>query len=170
MVVRLPLEKLAWMKTELIKWRGRKACKKRVAVPLFHVCKVVRAGRSFLRRLVDLSMTAKQLDHFIRLSKEAKSDIEWRFRFSEDWNGVGMMYSVKEASIVAVLISDASGSWGCGAYCGTDYATVGGINQRMPKINGVNRGSCSVIGKRLGRQDSVLARCDNTAVVVSTVN
>ncbi len=37
----------------------------------------VRAGRSFLRRLINLSMVPKHLDHYVRLSKEARSDIEW---------------------------------------------------------------------------------------------
>jgi hypothetical protein len=44
---------------------------------LSHTCKVVRPGGPFLRRLIDLSLTVQRLDHFVHLSKEAKSDIEW---------------------------------------------------------------------------------------------
>lgn len=120
MEVRLSQEKLTAMRVELGKWRKRKACKKRELLSLVgvlsHACKAVRSGRSFLRRLIDLSMMAKRLDHFVRLSKEARSDIEWWFRFCEEWNGVAMMTSVSENPVAATLTSDASGGWGCGAY------------------------------------------------------
>ena len=60
----LPAEKLAHMKTELASWRGRKACKKwdRLSLTgvLSHECKVVRAGRTFLRRLINLSMVGRE--------------------------------------------------------------------------------------------------------------
>ncbi len=81
MELRLPKDKLAWLTSDLEGWRGRKACKKRDLLSLIgvlsHACKVVRAGRTFLRRLIELSVTAKKLEHFVRLSREARSDIEW---------------------------------------------------------------------------------------------
>ena len=63
--IRLPKDKLDRMKSELSRWRGRKACKKRDILCLIgilsHACKAVRAERSFLRRLIDLSMVANDL-------------------------------------------------------------------------------------------------------------
>ena len=60
-------------------WRRKKACKKRELLSLIgslsHACKAVRAGRSFLRRLIDLSTTVKHLNHFVRLGASARSDI-----------------------------------------------------------------------------------------------
>ena len=51
--IRLPAEKLERLRTELGKWRGKKACRKRDLLSLIgvlsHACKAVRAGRSFLR-------------------------------------------------------------------------------------------------------------------------
>ena len=73
----LPQEKLSRLRRELGRWRGRKACRKRELLlligPLSHACKVIRPGRPFLRRLVDLSTTVKELDRH----REAHLDIEW---------------------------------------------------------------------------------------------
>ena len=119
MELRLPEEKLGWLMAELGRWRKRTACKKRELLSLVgllaHACKVIRAGRSFLRRLIDVSTTAKQLDHFVRLGKEARLDIEWRWRFCEGWNGVAVLSGPPEARATKTFTSDASGSWGCGA-------------------------------------------------------
>ena len=85
--IRLPADKLRDLKAQLKTWRTRRACRKREFLSLLgllnHACKAVRAGRAFLRRLIDVSTRAKQLDHFIRLNEEARSDIEWWHRFAE---------------------------------------------------------------------------------------
>ena len=53
----LPADKLTRLKTEITRWRGRKFCKKRELLSLIgqlqHACRVVRAGRTFLRRMID---------------------------------------------------------------------------------------------------------------------
>lgn len=73
--LRLPREKLHQLKETLTWWRGLKACRKRDLLsligPLSHTTKVVKAGRIFLHRLIDLSLTATQMEHFIRLNVEA---------------------------------------------------------------------------------------------------
>ena len=121
----LPAEKLERLRVELGKWRGEKACRKRDLLSLIgvlsHACKAVRAGRSFLRRLIDLSTVAKHLDHFIRFSRDARSDVEWWYQFSTLWNGVSMMRSVGASPISVTLTSDAFGSWGCGAFYGPHW-------------------------------------------------
>ena len=70
--IRLPQEKLQQTRALLASWRGRKACKKRELLSLVgvlsHASKAVRAGRSFLRRLIDLSASTRQLDQYIRLN------------------------------------------------------------------------------------------------------
>ncbi len=116
MELKLPAEKLSRLKAELGYLRKRKACKKRELLSLLgllaHASKVVRAGRTFVRRLIDLSTTAKRLDHFVRLSTEARSDIEWWWRFCETWNGVRVLLGHPEARVSKVVATDASGSWG----------------------------------------------------------
>ena len=83
--LRLPQEKLLQLQSTIAQWRGRKACRKRELLSLIgslsHACRVVRSGRVFLRRLIDLSTKANQLDHYIRLNAEAKADLEWWHHF-----------------------------------------------------------------------------------------
>ena len=116
MELRLPGDKLGRLIAELSCWCKRKACKKKELLLLVgllaHACKVIRADRSFLRRLNDLSSTAKRLDHFVRMGREARSDIEWWWRFCEDWNGVAVLLGPPEARATETVATDASGSWG----------------------------------------------------------
>ena len=123
--IRLPYDKLSMLKSSLRSWRGRKACRKRELLSLIgtlsHASKAIRAGRTFLRRLIDLSTVVKHLDHFVRLSLNARADIEWWYCYSASWNGVSMMLAVNKATPQITLTSDASGSWGCGAFAGSDW-------------------------------------------------
>ena len=80
MEIRLPPEKLTRLRKELAGWKDRKKCKKRELLSLIgllsHTCKAIRSGRSFLRRLIDLSTVPKHLEHYVRLNIEARSDVK----------------------------------------------------------------------------------------------
>ena len=82
---------------------------------------MIRASRIFLRRLIDLSTTARHLDHFIRLNGDARSDLEWWAQFISTWNGVSLLSSVSNQPPDLSVTSDASGSWGCGAFWGAEW-------------------------------------------------
>ena len=175
--VRLPPEKLHRMRAELARWRGRKACRKRELLSLIgvlsHACKAVRAGRSFLRRLIDLSTVSKDLEGYVRLNREAKSDIEWWYQFCDQWNGVAMMRRVEGVQEAASITSDASGGWGCVAYSGTEWFMlqwVGPIadchitaKEMVPVV------IAAVIWGNSWRGKTVRVWSDNAAVV-STIN
>ena len=53
---------------------------------LSFACKVVPAGRIFLRRLIDLSCSVFRIHHHIRLTKEASFDTSWWLNFLPQWN------------------------------------------------------------------------------------
>ena len=114
--IRLPEEKLAHLVRQ---WRGKKACLKRELLSLIgqlqHACWVVKPGRSFLHRMIDLSTTACELHHHIRLNSGFRSDLEWWARFLAEWNGVQMMATLRRGPPTSVVTSDASG-WGAGAF------------------------------------------------------
>ena len=118
--LRLPEEKLARLRALITQWQHKKACTKRELLSLIgqlqHACKVVRPGRSFLRRMIDLSMRATEMHHFVRLNAAFRSDLHWWATFLVEWNGVGIMSRDPRISHDAVIASDASGSWGCGAF------------------------------------------------------
>ena len=82
---------------------------------LNHACKAVRSGRSFLRRLIDLTCVRRKEEEEIRINREARSDIEWWHQFSQSWNGISMLSALRRQPPVGVVTADASGNWGCGA-------------------------------------------------------
>lgn len=123
--IRLPADKLQRLQEQTREWRGKKAGTKRDLLSLIgtlnHACKAVRQGRSFLRWLIDLSKVAQHLHHHIRLNLSARSDIQWWYPFAATWNGVSMLLEHKKQSPDVVVTSDASGNWGCGAYCESQW-------------------------------------------------
>ena len=66
--------------------------------------------------MIALAKAAKELQHRIILNRGCRSDLPWWACFLSDWNGVSMMSRYTPASYGATVTSDASGSWGCGAY------------------------------------------------------
>ncbi len=79
--------------------------------------KAVPAGRLFLRRLISLSTRARRLHHRLPLTKQARADIAWWLEFLPTWNGSARF--IDPSAIAAHdldLFTDASGTYGCGAY------------------------------------------------------
>ena len=117
--LRQPASKLAELVSLVKRWRGMKLCRKRellsIIDSLSHACKVVRAGRSFLRRFIDLAATVKYLDRRVRLNRAARVDVEWWWQFGTRWNGVALMVAADARVPAHVMVSDASGGLGCGA-------------------------------------------------------
>jgi hypothetical protein len=55
-------------------------------------------GRSFVRRLIDLSSPVKRLNGFVRQNTSAHSDIAWWKVFASQWNGTSMLYKYQGAN------------------------------------------------------------------------
>lgn len=173
MEVRLPLDKLTNLRALLTSWRGRKACKKRELLSLIgslaHASKAIKPGRSYLRRLINLSTITRRLDQFIRLSREARADIEWWASFASEWNGTAMMVASPGAKPQVILTSDASGTWGCGAFCGDQWFMLPWVARMLDTHITVKELAPIVVAATIWGKDwrgkTVLAQCDNTAVV-----
>ena len=119
--LRLPEDKLSRLQALLGEWGDRKACQRKELESLIgllnHACKVVRAGRSFLRRMIDLlhSTPRSRRRHTpIRLNREFRSDLAWWRMFVARWNGVSFLPPARRL-VQVEMASDASGAWGCGA-------------------------------------------------------
>eukprot|EP00731_Ephydatia_muelleri_P012479 Em0006g1373a len=123
--LRLPEAKLQAVRTAAKAWYGRRSGTKRELLSLIgvlgHACKVVRPGKRFLRRLINLSNCTRQLNRHIRLNMECRSDLGWWYIFLPQWNGVSMMWDDRRKHPDQMVWSDASGSWGCGAYWHTRW-------------------------------------------------
>ena len=110
-------DKLHKMQGGIKSWAGKHSHKKRALLSLIgqlqQACHVVQPGRTFLRRMINLSTTAKELYHRIRLNRGFRSDLYWWARFLPKWNGVGMMTGVVRRLVFETVTS---GSWEYGAY------------------------------------------------------
>ena len=91
MSLSLPEDKLQKLRHELEFFRGRsRATKKqiqRLCGIIAHCSKVVRGGRTFSRRIIDLLAGLKDGNPRIRLSQEFCLDIEWWLNFAREFNG-----------------------------------------------------------------------------------
>ena len=138
METRLPQDKLDQLKEVLSIWRGKKVFRKRDLLSITgstsHACKAVRSGRAFIRKLIDLSKTAKLPYHHIRLNRAARSDIEWWYRFADKWNGVSILRTHAREHPHVTIVSDASGSGdvGCSGTTG-GFSSSGRARFRTPK-------------------------------------
>ena len=121
MIARLPEEKVLRIKALLDLWQDRKACTKRDLLSLLgvlqHAAMIVQYGRTFVRRIIELSKVVNELHHFVRLNREFRSDLHWWKLFISRWNGVSFLMPAHVASPSTSIYSDASGSWGFGAWC-----------------------------------------------------
>ena len=110
--IRLPPDKLADLITLLHSWSAKKKCTKRELLSLLgslsFACKVVKPGRMFLRRLIDLSTTVHHINHRITLNTEARADITWWITFLPTWNGKELIQSAPVTSYSKKLFTDAS--------------------------------------------------------------
>ena len=128
MTIRLPVEKLQEVQELLKFWMGRKKCTKRELLSLIgllaFVCKVVKPGRIFLRRMIDLSTTVTGLDHYLYLNLEARADIDWWVRFLPDWHGVEIIHPTPVTAVELSLFTDAS-DLGLGCFFKTHWISAG---------------------------------------------
>lgn len=170
----LPPEKLARIKTTTTEWSGKKFCRKRELLSLIgllqHACRVVRAGRTFLRRMIDLSCSVRDPDHWVRLNVGFRSDLRWWEIFLDEWNGVSLCGGVVPVAPRDTITSDASGRWGCGAFTErgewfqyrwpVEWESVHiTVKELLPIVLSV-----AVWGHKWGGC-TIRCRCDNAAVV-----
>ena len=95
MQIRISDQRLSEIMSELELWGNRKVCKKRELLSLIgklmFVSRVVRPGRSFVRRMIDLSKRVKHLHYKVKLNVEFQRDVDWWLQYLPSWNGVKMI-------------------------------------------------------------------------------
>ena len=84
---------------------------------LSFMCKVIPAGRIFLRRLLDLGCKLKRMHHHRRLTTGTCLDLDWWLAFLPIWSRASyILESNWSTSPSMALYTDASGTFGWGAY------------------------------------------------------
>lgn len=115
--LRIPAEKLQRLKQLLQRWSRRTSCTRKDLESLLghlsHAATVVTQGRTFLRQLFHLLSLERAPHHHIRLNAGARADLLWWTTFLQDWNGTSFFHT---AAPSIEVVSDASGSYGCGAF------------------------------------------------------
>ena len=113
----LPQEKLQRLRELVRSWLPRRSCRRREVESLLghlsHAALVIRPGRLYLRQLFALLPLAPDPHHHIRLNLSARADLVWWDAVVRDWNGVSLFSSLTPS---VQVFSDASGSFGCGAF------------------------------------------------------
>ena len=171
--VRLPSSKLSRLQELLNEWLSRRSSTRRQLQSLLgylnHAATVVRPGRMFTRNLIEAIRRTDRPHHFVRLNTQCRGDLLWWHEFANQWNGVSYMPAL--VSSVSVT-SDASGSWGCGAYTQLgewfqlewpdEWLNVNIAAKEMVPI-----AVAAALWGRSWRGQHVLFRSDNEAVVWS---
>ena len=118
---RLPPDKLQAIKEILRQWSQRQSCTKQQLLSLIgtlsFAAKVVPPGRTFLRRMIDLSMTVRSLSHHVTLDDNFRKDLAWWAEFVTPWNGASFFLQPHWSPAPDLtLYTDSSGTIGFGAY------------------------------------------------------
>ena len=113
MQVRLPPDKLRKISTSLNEFLSRKKVTLRQLQSLIGLlnfaCTAIVPGRSFLRRLIALTMRVRKPNHWIRLTSEARADLKAWLMFIQSFNGRSMLLSDTWCTSDSIrLYSDAS--------------------------------------------------------------
>lgn len=170
MELRISQDRLEAVVTELKKWKNQTKAQKRGILSLIgklsFVSRVVRSGRTFLRRMIDLSKKAKYLHHKIRLTKAFQADIDWWLEYLPKWNGVSAFYDDNWVSNVDIdLFTDASDKAVAGYYNGAWFMLPATTSH---SINWRELYAIVVAAATFGMQwqgKRILFHCDNMCIV-----
>ena len=118
---RLPPSKLSDLKAAIASWSARSTCTKVELLSLIgtlsFAAKVVPAGRTFLRRAIDLSSTVPRLRDTIALNEGFRLDLEWWAAFATPWSGRSLFLLPHWTPAPDIhLFTDSSGGVGFGAF------------------------------------------------------
>lgn len=69
--------------------------------------------------MIDLLCVPRRRHHHVRLNQQFRADLQWWKVFAAQWNGVAILPPGAPPAIE--VTSDASGSWGCGAWSGSKW-------------------------------------------------
>jgi len=121
----LPVRKLLQLKHQLTHYLHRKAITKqeleRLTGLLQFANKVICPVWSFLRQLYVMQSIGSQPHHNVSLNSAARADITWWYLFAAHWNGIFMLWDSYTHQPGFTVFSNASGSWGCGAFWNTQW-------------------------------------------------
>ena len=125
--LRISAERLQEIKEDLRVWRGKAVCSKRQLLSLIgklmFCSNVVKDGRKFVGRLIELSKRVRHLHHKVKLNKQAQADINWWLLCMDEHNGISMISEEWDPSSAHLIFTDASDQ-AAAAVCGRSWCYV----------------------------------------------
>ena len=126
MEARLPSDKIAKCKAQLSDFLSRKKVTLKEIQSLTGLlnfaCSVVRPGRTFLRRLIDLTLGLRAPHHRIKLNRQVREDLRVWLSFLSEYNCKSFFLADTWLSSDKLhLYTDAAGSLGFGAIFGNHW-------------------------------------------------
>lgn len=171
--LRLPQPKLCRLRERINWFRDRRNATKHQIQSLVgllgHAASVIPPGKLFMRNLIDVMKCRPRPSQRVRLTAKCKADIAWWALLAPEWNGISYLPGTCRSG--PIITSDASGSWGCGAFSNDtlkwfqlkwphQWSTVNiAVKELVPVV-----ASAAIWGKDWSRS-TVLFRSDNMAVV-----
>ena len=118
---RLPDDKLMELRELLTTFSGLTSCSKRDLLSLLgklnFAASVVTAGRTFMRRLWDATLSVPELYHRVSLGPTCQADLTWWRYLLDHWNGRSFFLDPRWRTATDMhLYTDAAGSIGYGAF------------------------------------------------------
>ena len=173
---RISSERLEEVLNELNEWRHRLTATKRQILSLVgkltFVSRVVRPGRTFVRRMISLASKAPHLHHKVRLTKDFQQDVEWWLCYLPQWNGISLFpRNHWESNIELHLFTDSSDIAAAGYHNGSWFVVPFIYEFRELKdmsINWRELFAVVVAAATFGSQWSgkqIMFHCDNMCVV-----
>ena len=144
MVALLPPDKLSQARTLLARWRKRSSCKLNELQSLIGIlqfaCRVIAPGRTFLRRMINLTCGIKQPYHFVKLNSGFYKDLSMWETFLKHWNGVSLFLQPEQTTSLSLqLYTDASGTIGFGGYLAGQWFQSRWLpEQQLNKTTGIS--------------------------------
>lgn len=129
MELRISQERLKETMDLLQVWSMKRRAKKRHLLSLIgkltFISRVVKSGRSFLRRMIDTASSVRHLHHFVKLDADFKADLNWWRMYLRDWNGISIIKSLSIYSNFDLdLFTDASDTALAGYYKGNWFVEL----------------------------------------------
>ena len=125
--LRISSDRMYEINTLLQDWAGKATCTKRQLLQLIgklaFASRVVRMGRAFLGRLIQLSKKPKHLHHKVRIGSSARADIRWWTQCLATHNGITMFEEDWSAANYLDCFTDAS-DWGYGAVIANEWIAM----------------------------------------------
>ena len=176
MQARISQERLDDIMAELEQWHNRSSASKRQILSLVgklqFVSRVVRPGRTFLRRMISASKQVPHLHQHVRLTTEFQQDVQWWLHFLPTFNGVCLFYDDQWLSNVDLHIyTDSSDIAAAGFYDGSWFVvpfTGAFAPLQALSINWRELFAVTVAAATFGHHWSakrIMFHCDNQSIV-----